>query len=56
VPFNTWDAMEPFEVARTTKDCLRCPQTIFGSVKDLEDSTYDTEFIGTKRGHYKVLT
>ena len=56
VPFNKWDAMEPFEVARTTKDCLRCPQTIFGSVKDLEDSTYEAEFIGTKRGHYKVLT
>ena len=56
VPFNTWDEMEPFEVARTTKECLRCPQTIFGSVKDLEDSTYEAEFTGTKRGHYKVLT
>ena len=46
--------MEPFGVARNTKDCLRCPQSIF--VKDLKDSTYKAEFTGTKRGHYKVLT
>jgi hypothetical protein len=46
VPFNTWDAMEPFEVPRTTKDCLRCPQTIFGTVKDLDDSTYQAEYTG----------
>jgi len=56
VPFNTWDKMEPVQVPRTTKDCLRCPQTIFGTVKDLGDSTYEAEYMGTKRGHYKVLT
>jgi hypothetical protein len=56
VPYNEWDRREPFAVSRSSKDCVGCPRTVYGSVKDMGDSSYEASFNGTKKGAYKVLT
>jgi len=56
IPYNEWDIREPSEIARSTKDCVGCPRTVYGSVEDMGDSSYVASFNGTKKGAYKVLT
>jgi hypothetical protein len=56
LPYNEWDRREPFAVSRSSKDCVGCPRTVYGSVKDMGDSSYEASFNGTKKGAYKVLT
>jgi hypothetical protein len=56
VPYNVWDGREPFAQARTSKDCVGCPRTVYGAVEDMGDSSYVASFNGTKKGAYKVLT
>ena len=56
VPYNTWDAVEPYSTVRTSMDCIGCPRTVYGSVEDSGDSSYVASFNGTKKGSYKVLT
>ena len=56
VPYNTWDAMEPYAVSRSSLDCIGCPRTVYGEVEDSGDSSYEASFNGTKKGFYKVLT
>jgi hypothetical protein len=59
VPYNEWDRREKYggtQSARTSKDCVGCPRTVYGAVEDMGDSSYVASFNGTKKGAYKVLT
>ena len=56
VPYDSWSVMNPYENARSSKDCVGCPRTVYGAVADVGDSSYAASFNGTKKGFYKVLT
>jgi hypothetical protein len=55
VPYNAWDAMQPFTASRALQDCTGCPRTVYGAVQDMGDASYQASFNGTKRGSYKLL-
>ena len=54
LPFNTWDAMEPYAVPRTSQDCIGCPPFALASVEDLNDGSYNVSLAENVKGIYKV--
>jgi len=55
VPYDSWSMANPYAATRSSKDCIGCPRTVYGTVEDVGDSSYTASFNGTKRGSYKVL-
>jgi hypothetical protein len=55
IPFNLWDAMEPYADARTSQNCQGCTPLIATPMTDMEDGSYVATFAETIKGVYKVL-
>lgn len=54
IPFPAWNAMNPHEVPRTSRDCIGCTRTPKGEVEDHGDGSYSVTLSATVSGAYKV--
>ncbi len=54
IPFNIWDAMEPYATARISQDCIGCSPLLATPMKDFDDGSYAATFAVKVKGTYKV--
>ncbi len=54
IPFNIWDAMEPYAEERTSQDCQGCTPMMATPMKDMDDGSYVATFTEKVKGTYKV--